>query len=148
MSQVAEKLGEFVERFNRREYRQALDPVEDPWRADRNDFYMGLIRVVVALHQLESAGLIESPRFLLATAETLLTPFAPRHLGFDVAGLVEFVGQCREFVEERARVGAGVPAPPPSFGIDFRREATAGPIPAARPGWFRGLFRRSGRGRP
>ena len=149
MGQVPEKLAEFVERFNRREYRKALDPVEDLWFADRNDFYKGLIRVVVALNQLETTGLTQSPRFLLATAESLLAPFAPRHLGIDVSGLLGFIARCREFVEEHARAGAGGQAPPPAYAIDFRPPATpAGPPGPAGLPWYRRLFRRPGFGEP
>lgn len=142
MPEVVEKLAEFVEGFNRREYRKALDPVEDLWLADRNDFYKGLIRLAVALNQLETTGLTESPRFLLATAEGLLAPFAPLHLGIDVAGLLGFIARCRDFVEERARAGGGAPAPPPAYAIDFRPAATpAGPPGPARQAWYRRLFR-------
>lgn len=149
MPEVVQKLAEFVEGFNRREYRKALDPVEDLWLADRNDFYKGLIRLAVALNQLETTGLTQSPRFLLATAESLLRPFAPRHLEMDVAGLLGFIARCRGFVEERARAGGGAPAPPPAYAIDFRPAAPppAPPGPARFP-WYRRLFRRPRFGRP
>lgn len=149
MPAVAGKLAEFVERFNGREYRRALEPVEALWLAHRDDFTKGLIRVTVALRQLDSAGLTQSPRFLLATAESLLAPYAPRHLGMDVAGLLGFVARCREFVEDLARAGTGAPAPPPAYTIAFDPAAAAGsPAPAGRLPWYRRLFRRPGSGGP
>ncbi len=149
MAKVVEKLAEFVERVNRRESRKALDPVEELWLADRNDFSKGLSRVVVALHQLDSAGLTESPRFLLATAESLLAPFGPRHLGVDVAGLLGVIARCRDFVEERARSGTGAPGPPPAYTMAFDRAGAAGgPAPPARLPWYRRLIRRPGFGGP
>ncbi len=142
MPAVVEKLEQFVERFNRRAYREAMDPVEDLWLADRADFFKGLIQVSVALHQLESAGLIQSPRFLLATAESLLEPYAPRHLGMDVAGFLGFIAQCREVVEGVARAGTAIPPPPPAYAIAFDPAAAAA---AVRPVGYRRLFRRRAR---
>lgn len=138
MDRVAAKLSAFVDHFNRREYRKALDPVEDLWLKDRDDFYTGLIRVAVALHQMDSFGLTQSPRYLLETAASLLAPFAPWHRGIDVAGLLPLIARCRELVEAQAATGGKGPIAPPAHTIVF-----GSPPPAAvasRPSWIRRLI--------
>jgi hypothetical protein len=139
VEQVAEKLSAFVEHFNHREYRKALDPVEDLWLKDRDDFYTGLIRVAVALHQMDTRGLTQSPRYLLETAASLLAPFAPWHRGIDVAALLGLIARCRELVEAQAASGATGPVAPPTHTIAY-----IPPRPTARAAWlswYRRLFR-------
>lgn len=82
----------FVAHFNRGEYRACVEPLEELWFADRNDFYKALIRLVVGLNQIE-LGLESGPRFLLNTARELLQPYAPRHEGIDVAALDRFIAE-------------------------------------------------------
>lgn len=83
---------EFVEHFNRGEYRACVEPLEELWFAQRDDFHKGLIRLVVGLNQLR-LGLESGPRFLLATARELLQPYQPRHQGLDLRALDEFIAR-------------------------------------------------------
>jgi predicted metal-dependent hydrolase len=82
----------FVDHFNRGEYRACLDPLEEIWFVERDDFHKGLIRLVVGLNQIR-LGLDSGPRFLLATARELLQPYHPRHNGIDLAALDAFIAQ-------------------------------------------------------
>lgn len=76
----------FIDHFNRGEYRACVDPLEELWFAQRDDFHKGLIRLCVGLLQMER-GLHSGPRFLLATARDLLRPYHPRHNGLDLVAL-------------------------------------------------------------
>lgn len=81
---------QFVDHFNRGEYRACVEPLEDLWFAERDDFHKGLIRLVVGLNQI-GLGLESGPRFLLATARELLRPYHPRHNGLDLVALDAFI---------------------------------------------------------
>jgi predicted metal-dependent hydrolase len=80
----------FVAHFNRGEYRACVEPLEELWFAQRDDFHKGLIRLVVGLNQIR-LGLDSGPRFLLATARELLQPYHPRHQGLDLPALDEWI---------------------------------------------------------
>lgn len=80
----------FVVHFNRGEYRACVEPLEELWFAERDDFHKGLIRLVVGLNQLR-LGLESGPRFLLATARELLQPYHPQHDGLDLLALDRFI---------------------------------------------------------
>lgn len=82
----------FVERFNRGEYRACVEPLEELWFVQRDDFHKALIRLVVGLNQIK-LGLESGPRFLLTTASDLLLPYAPHHGGIDIVALREFMAQ-------------------------------------------------------
>lgn len=83
---------EFAEHFNRCEYRACVEPLEELWFAQRDDFHKALIRLVVGLNQIE-LGLDSGPRFLLSTARTLLHPYQPAHNGIDLRALDAWVAQ-------------------------------------------------------
>jgi hypothetical protein len=76
----------FVEHFNRGEYRACVEPLEELWFVQRDDFHKGLIRLVVGLNQIK-LGLDSGPRFLLATARELLQPYHPCYHGLDLRAL-------------------------------------------------------------
>lgn len=88
----------FVEHFNRGAYRACVEPLEELWFADRNDFYKALIRLVVGLNQIE-LGLESGPRFLLSTARELLGPYAPCHAGLDIAALDRFIAEQEALID-------------------------------------------------
>lgn len=83
---------QFVDHFNRGEYRACVEPLEELWFAERDDFHKGLIRLVVGLNQI-GLGLDSGPRFLLSTARLLLRPYHPKHGGLDLVALDAFVAQ-------------------------------------------------------
>ena len=90
---------EVVARFNAREFRGCVEPLEALFFADRNTFYQGLLHLVVALLQLKR-GMVRGPRTRLASAAELLGPYAPWHRGVDVAGLLAFIQACRQRLPE------------------------------------------------
>jgi hypothetical protein len=92
----------FVEHFNRGEYRACVEPLEELWFVQRDDFHKALIRLVVGLNQIK-LGLESGPRFLLTTASDLLLPYAPHHGGIDIVALRDFMAQ------QEALIGADQP---------------------------------------
>ncbi len=81
---------QFVDHFNRQEYRACVEPLEVLWFAQRDDFHKALIRLVVGLNQI-NLGLESGPRFLLDTARTLLEPYHPAHNGLDLLALDDWI---------------------------------------------------------
>ncbi len=102
----------FVERFNRGEYRACVEPLEELWFVQRDDFHKGLIRLVVGLNQIK-LGLESGPRFLLTTGSELLLPYAPRHAGIDIVALRDFMAQ------QEALIGSNLDVPVQSFVIQL-----------------------------
>lgn len=114
---------EFVELFNRGSYRACVEPLEEIWFAERDDFHKGLIRLVVGLNQI-GLGLDSGPRFLLATARELLQPYHPRHNGLDLVALDAWIATQQARLDQPDRA-SNEPAfqieldPPPRLsGID------------------------------
>jgi predicted metal-dependent hydrolase len=80
----------FVEHFNEQRYRECVEPLEEIWFAQRDDFHKALIRICVGLNQI-GLGLDSGPRFLLRTAGELLAPYGGRHQGLDLQELRQFL---------------------------------------------------------
>jgi hypothetical protein len=95
-----------VGHFNAEEYREALLAFEECWGAERTEFLRGLIQLCNALNQLR-LGLITSPRYLLARADALLLPYAPRYAGLDVDRLRAYIAAVRALIPDDVETGAG-----------------------------------------
>ncbi len=100
----------FVQLFNQGLYRQALDPIEELWFAEKDPFYQGLVQLTVALNQLFHYRLVSGPKYLLASAEQLLKPYLPRYKGVDIQTIFAYIRQCQEAIR-----GEGVPSPVDDF---------------------------------
>jgi uncharacterized protein len=75
------------------EYFAAHEALEDAWRAAEpaeKDFFQGLVHVVVAWYQAGRGNEVGCRR-QLEKAVRRLGPFAPEHLGVDVAVLLDQV---------------------------------------------------------
>jgi predicted metal-dependent hydrolase len=86
---------EFFERFNRCEYFEAHEVLEDLWRVtrdERRDFYKGLIQTAAVFLKLQQAKPAPAAR-LAARALSHLRAHRPRRDGLDVAGLTELLEQ-------------------------------------------------------
>lgn len=99
----------FVAHFNRGEYRACVEPLEEIWFVERDDFHKALIRLAVGLNQI-GLGLDSGPRFLLQTARELLRPYQPRYRGLDLTALDAFIAA------QQARLDQPE-LPPPAFQI-------------------------------
>ncbi len=76
----------FVELFNRGDYWESHEVLEDPWRQNRSEFYHGLILSASCLVHARR-GNPHGIRAQAAKAEAALRPYAPAYLGIDVAAL-------------------------------------------------------------
>ena len=80
---------EYFERFNRQEYFEAHEVLEDLWlatRDDRRDFYKGLIQTAAVFLKLKQ-GKPEPASRLAARACGLLVRYEPQFEGLDVRAL-------------------------------------------------------------
>ena len=95
-----------VDDFNAGRYIECVVPLETFWFEGRDDFFKALIRVCVALNQLK-LGLVTSPRGLLETAHLMLAPYAPAHMGVDIALLRDQIAQCLAIIPPGLETGHG-----------------------------------------
>jgi Domain of unknown function (DUF309) len=103
---MTESFTRAIDHFNAEEYRAALLAFEELWAAERSEFLRGLIQLCNALNQLR-LGLVTSPRYLLARADTLLAPYAPCHAGLDVDGLRAYIAVVRALIPDDVETGSG-----------------------------------------
>ena len=88
--------------MRRGEFFAAHEELELAWRAaepSERDFYQGLVHVAVASYQAGRGRLTATSRQLEKAARRL-GPYAPEHLGVDVASLLEQVEAARHRVAE------------------------------------------------
>jgi len=82
---------EFILRFNRREFFDAHEVLEELWQTyggpDRT-FYQGLIQVAVALEHRQR-GNLRGARGVLASARRRLEPYGAEHGGWQPLALLE-----------------------------------------------------------
>lgn len=99
-----------LELFNRGEFFEAHEVLEDVWRAapaGEKKFLQGLIQVAVGLHH-HSRGNLAGTRSLLARAHRNLSGYPAQHGGIDLAGLRRQVERWVGALEE----GRSAPARP------------------------------------
>lgn len=93
-------------------YFEGHEELELVWRAaaaEERDFYQGLVHVAVAWYQAGRGRPVATARQLEKAARRL-GPFAPRHRGLDVAGLLAQVERARAVV-----AGGSLDLEPPSL---------------------------------
>jgi uncharacterized protein len=79
-----------VAQFNRGEYYQCHETLEDAWKAERapiRQLYQGILQIGVALHHLRYGNYIGASK-LLVLGLGYLRGFSPSCLGVDVAQLI------------------------------------------------------------
>jgi predicted metal-dependent hydrolase len=97
-----------IEKFNDCDYFEAHEVWEELWtdyRGESRKFYQGLIQAAVALYHFGN-GNIRGAKKLHTSVHGYLDPYAPRHLGLDVAGFLAAFDVCL------AKVAAGTDADP------------------------------------
>jgi hypothetical protein len=85
-----------IEKFNECDYYESHELWEELWteyRGPSRKFYQGLIQAAVALYHFGN-GNIRGARKLHASARAYLEPYAPLHLGLDVAGFIRSFEEC------------------------------------------------------
>lgn len=91
-------LAGFAEAFSARRYFEAHEILEAFWldyRGEDREFYQGLIQAAVALHHA-SRGNLEGARGVARSSRARMEPFAPSHLGIDVAAFLEALDRAVE----------------------------------------------------
>lgn len=79
---------------------EAHEELELAWRAagaEERDFYQGLVHVAVAWYQAGRGRPVATAR-QIEKAIRRLSPFAPEHLGVDVAGVLEQLQRAQQEV--------------------------------------------------
>ena len=99
-------LARFVELFNRGEYWESHEALEDAWRSTGSGFYQGLILYASAFVHARR-GTRHGILAQLEKAERALEPYRPSHLGVDVEAILEHAARCRQRVEPREAPPAG-----------------------------------------
>ncbi len=106
---------EGIELFNRAEFFDAHEVLEDVWRDARNPerkFLQSLIQVAVALHH-HGRGNLAGARSLLARATRNLEPYPERFGGVDLRSLRRSLGRWNKALAESRPT-------PPHFQIKIR----------------------------
>ena len=104
------KLVTGLDLVRRGEFFAAHEELEDAWRAAEpaeRDFYQGLVHVAVAWYQAGRGTRVGCERQLEKAARRL-GPYAPEHLGVDVASVLAQVEDASELVS-----GGSLELPPP-----------------------------------
>jgi predicted metal-dependent hydrolase len=104
------KLETGLDLIRRGEFFAAHEELEDAWRAagpEERDFYQGLVHVAVAWYQAGRGNRVGCER-QLAKAARRLGPFAPAHLGVDLASVLMQVEAAAAIV-----AGGSLELPPP-----------------------------------
>ena len=104
------KLETGLDLIRRGEFFVAHEELEDAWRAagpEERDFYQGLVHVAVAWYQAGRGNRVGCER-QLAKAARRLGPFAPAHLGVDLASVLMQVEAAAAIV-----AGGSLELPPP-----------------------------------
>jgi predicted metal-dependent hydrolase len=94
-----------IEQFNRGEYFECHETLEDLWKAEPGpvrEFYQGILQIGVALHHVR-ADHYQPAITLLERGSNYLRPFAPLHMQVDVADLLAGAARC---LAEVRRLGA------------------------------------------
>ncbi len=108
MTALPDPLLDFLRLFNRGEYWESHEALEDAWRRTNSGFYHGLILYASAFVHARR----DNPhgiRAQLEKAEGALAPYAPSYLGLDVAEILEHARRCRALVRRHEGGSAGGP---------------------------------------
>lgn len=91
-----------IEEFNRSEFFECHETLEELWLADRRPIrhlYQGILQIGVGFYHLR-AGRYRPAVTLFKRGSRYLEPFAPKCMGVDVSGLLQGAARCLAEVEE------------------------------------------------
>lgn len=90
----------YFELFNRHEFWEAHEALEELWQEDRDPFKQGLILFAAAFVHVQRNNPSGCEKLLRRTLD-FLTPFAPRHWDLNVEGILAHARLCLELLERR-----------------------------------------------
>jgi predicted metal-dependent hydrolase len=94
-----------IAQFNRGEYFEQHETLEDLWRAERREirrFYQGILQIGVAFHHLRRAN-YHGTVYMLTRGSMYLRRFPPQCQGVDVAALLADAAAVLKVVERLGR---------------------------------------------
>lgn len=97
---------EGIRQFNRGEYYECHETLEDIWRDEPGkirDLYKGILQIGVGIYHARRSNL-KGARRLVSSGMELLSPFAPECMGIDIAHLLH---SARRFEEELNELAPG-----------------------------------------
>jgi len=89
----------FIELFNAGHYWESHEVLEQPWRANRSDFYQGLIIYASAFVHAQR-GNPRGVRLQLLKVQQKLPPYSPYYLGIDVDALLADASRILRMLDE------------------------------------------------
>ncbi len=98
-----------VAEFNRREFFEAHETLEDVWAEENGAtriFYQGLIQIAIACCHVQRAN-ADGALHLLGAGQAKLQAFGSVHLGMDVAGLLAGAARVEDEVRRLGAEGLG-----------------------------------------
>jgi hypothetical protein len=117
-----------VEQFNRGEYWEQHETLEQVWRAEQDEtirnFYKGILQVGVGLHHLMRRNYNGAVK-VLARGINYLKPYAPRCMGVDVQRLIDDAARVLEQVRALGseRIGEVNVSALPRVHIEIQNQA-------------------------
>lgn len=100
----------YFDHFERGEYYECHEALEQLWLVDKNRFYQALIQLAVALYHLQR-GNTEGGRKLLAAAEEKLREYPPGYMGLDTLAIADWCAERRAALPPDRRAGPPVSVP-------------------------------------
>ncbi|USG66857.1 DUF309 domain-containing protein [Brevibacillus ruminantium] len=89
-----EQYHQFIELFNKKEYYECHDLLEEIWMEDKsNKFLQGLLQMAVGLYHF-SGGNIKGARWMFTNSRKYLTPYSPRYWDLDVDEVLSYLEDC------------------------------------------------------
>ena len=89
---IRERFREAIDVFNKGEFYECHDLLEDIWyevRGDSRDFYQGIIHLAVGLHHLTVKNNIKGAILQLEKGIKKLTPYKPEFEGVEIGSLIK-----------------------------------------------------------
>lgn len=105
-SDFPEPLLRFIELFDRQEFWESHEVLEDAWRRTRSGFYHGLIlyaSAFVHVQRSNARGVVAQLRKM----EKALRPYEPSYLGVDIEGILTAAVELRKMVEAAEEASKG-----------------------------------------
>lgn len=99
-----EQYYKFFEQFNKGEYYECHDLLEEIWMEDkRNKFLQGMLQVAVAIYHFES-GNIYGSRALFNSAYKYLQPYRPRSWDLNLEPVIKFIEEALSVLPKEDKI--------------------------------------------
>lgn len=94
----------FIEEFNKGEYYECHDLLEDIWMVDKkNTFLKGLLQFAVAIYHFEN-GNISGSRKLFNTSYKYLQDYRPKHWDLNLIPIISFIESALKVLPNENRI--------------------------------------------